>query len=269
MQLAYVAASKQYSGYLTTKEGYERVEKHTRHALQLSPDLAAAHAALHDLYLARDLNWAAAKAELQRSLAIDPTNPHSLLSAAMISSILGENDEAERHIRAVMQRDPLNVDAKFNLASIYYCTGRLADAEGVLRSMLEDNPDYEWTRSWLARILLLQGKAEAARAELKLEPLEGARIAVLPMILHATGRQSEADAAMKVMIEYWAAEHAQGIARNYAYMGDHDRAMEWLERAYLQKDSGLLGIIGDPMYGNLPDDPRYKAFLRNRLKLPV
>ena len=36
-------------------------EQLTQHALQLSPDIAEAHATLHDLYIVRDLNWPAAK----------------------------------------------------------------------------------------------------------------------------------------------------------------------------------------------------------------
>ena len=158
LQLANVASSKMYSGDLTTKEGYERVEQLTQHALQLSPEIPGAHANLHDLYLVRDLNWAAAKTELQRALAIDPTDPHALGSAAMISSILGDYDEAERQIRAAMQRDPLDPMVKVSLANIYYRAGRLAEAEGLLRSVLERHPDHEWTRSSLAEILLGKGR---------------------------------------------------------------------------------------------------------------
>ena len=51
-------------------------------------------------------------------------------------------------------------------------------------------------------------------------------------------------------------------------MGDNDRALEWLERAYQQKDIYLYNHIGGPFYKVLADDPRYKAFLRNRLKIP-
>jgi hypothetical protein len=53
----------------------------------------------------------------------------------------------------------------------------------------------------------------------------------------------------------------------YAYRGDHDRALEWLERAYQQKDASLDEIVGEPLFRNLADDPRFKAFLR-KMKLP-
>jgi len=54
----------------------------------------------------------------------------------------------------------------------------------------------------------------------------------------------------------------------YAYRGDHDRALEWLERAYQQKDASLDEIVGEPLFKNLADDPRFKAFLR-KMNLPT
>jgi hypothetical protein len=56
------------------------------------------------------------------------------------------------------------------------------------------------------------------------------------------------------------------IAEAYAYRGEADRAFEWLEKAYRQRDGGLVQIIGDPLLANIVKDPRYTALLR-RLKL--
>ena len=55
--------------------------------------------------------------------------------------------------------------------------------------------------------------------------------------------------------------------RLYAYRGDHELALQWLERAYQQKDGYLWNIVGEPLFKNLADDPRYKAFLR-KMNLP-
>jgi hypothetical protein len=53
----------------------------------------------------------------------------------------------------------------------------------------------------------------------------------------------------------------------YAYRGDNDQALDWLDRAYRQKDLGLVEIVGEPLFKNLATDPRYKAFLR-KMNLP-
>ena len=54
---------------------------------------------------------------------------------------------------------------------------------------------------------------------------------------------------------------------NYAYRADHDQAIQWLDRAYRQKDGDLVEIVGEPLLRNIADDPRYKAFLR-KMNLP-
>ena len=78
---------------------------------------------------------------------------------------------------------------------------------------------------------------------------------------------AEADEALQAHIARWADRGAFFVAMTYAYRGDHDLALQWLERAYQQKDASLADIVGEPLFKNLADDPRYKAFLR-KMKLP-
>ena len=66
-------------------------------------------------------------------------------------------------------------------------------------------------------------------------------------------------------------EHAQGnafgIADVYAFRGQTDEAMHWLERAYAQKDAALYYVKFDLPLKGLSADPRFKAFLR-KMNLP-
>jgi hypothetical protein len=61
---------------------------------------------------------------------------------------------------------------------------------------------------------------------------------------------------------------AYQIAQIRAFRNEDDAAFEWLERAYDQRDSGLVEMKGDPLLANLRDDPRYLALLK-RLRLPL
>ena len=58
------------------------------------------------------------------------------------------------------------------------------------------------------------------------------------------------------------------IAEIQAYRGETDKAFEWLERAYRQRDGGLTTLKGDPLLRSLKDDPRYHAFLQ-KMKFPI
>ena len=77
----------------------------------------------------------------------------------------------------------------------------------------------------------------------------------------------EADEALRAQIAQWADTGAFYVAQSYAYRGDDDRALEWLQRAYKQRDAALADIVGLHLFGSMADDPRFKAFLRH-MKLP-
>jgi hypothetical protein len=97
---------------------------------------------------------------------------------------------------------------------------------------------------------------------------EANRLAILPVVLHAVGRKAEADEALNALIARWGDTWPSYVAQAYAYRGEHDRALEWLEIAYQKSDVGLAAIVGEPLFRSMANDPRYKAFLR-KMNLPT
>jgi tetratricopeptide (TPR) repeat protein len=136
----------------------------------------------------------------------------------------------------------------------------------MYRKLLKFAPDFGWTHPYLGKTLLAQGKPLEALAMVN-QAGEARRLLYLPVVLQAVGRQSEADEALEAQIAEWADTGAFFVAKSYAYRGDHELALEWLERAYRQKDPSLVDIVGEPLFQGMADDPRYKAFLR-KMNLP-
>jgi hypothetical protein len=58
------------------------------------------------------------------------------------------------------------------------------------------------------------------------------------------------------------------IAEIYAYRGEVDRAFEWLQRSYLQRDPGLNQLKLDPMLKSLRGEPRFSDLLK-KMRLPA
>ena len=69
------------------------------------------------------------------------------------------------------------------------------------------------------------------------------------------------------MLQDQADRNAVGIADVYALRGQPDDAMQWLERAYAQKDPELYNVKTEPELKGLAGDPRFKAFLK-KMNLP-
>jgi hypothetical protein len=58
------------------------------------------------------------------------------------------------------------------------------------------------------------------------------------------------------------------IAEVYAFRNQSDEAFEWLDRAYVQRNAGLIQTKVDPLLNSLRNDPRYAALLK-KLNFPT
>jgi len=85
---------------------------------------------------------------------------------------------------------------------------------------------------------------------------------------HALDRKADSDAALAGLIAKHSEDSAYQIAEVYAYRGQLDKAFEWLNRAYDQRDPGVPEIKTDPLLENLRHDPRYIAFVK-KMGLPT
>ena len=111
------------------------------------------------------------------------------------------------------------------------------------------------------------GRTDDALVEANKETLDDGQLEASAEIFYAQHRKSDSDAALAKAIAHNGNDWASAIARVYAFRGEPDKALQWLQRAYEQHDEDLYFIRGDPILRVLEPDPRYKAFLR-KMNLP-
>jgi hypothetical protein len=104
--------------------------------------------------------------------------------------------------------------------------------------------------------------------EIKLVRSDLVRAFLYPIAYYALGRKKESDAALNGLIAKYHAGSAYQVAEIYAFRNQPDEAFHWLDRAYAQRDSGLIKTKVDPLLKSLRKDPRYAAFLK-KLNLPA
>jgi hypothetical protein len=118
----------------------------------------------------------------------------------------------------------------------------------------------------LGNILTMQGREESV-AECQREVPEGGQLTCLAKAYYMLGRTKEAEAMLKVAMQVHGRDHAFWIASVFAYLRQEDRAFEWLDRAYRQKEPVIEYIKSTSDFNNLRGDPRYKALL-DKMHLP-
>ena len=162
----------------------------------------------------------------------------------------------------------MSVVAHYNLGFIALWAGRLDEAEAALRMVLKLDSEYPIAHTFLGRILLARANPTAALQEMERETEPRWRRYGLALAYHALGREKESDAALAEGLEKDKDTLGFQIAEFYAFRGEADKAFEWLERAYANRDGGLSSMKGDPLLKNLEADPRYRAFLK-KMRLPL
>ncbi|HYL16441.1 MAG TPA: tetratricopeptide repeat protein [Terriglobales bacterium] len=189
-------------------------------------------------------------------------------SAAWLAATLGHFEEALVLSRQAVELDPLDVSEYTDLAVHAYYAGRLEEAIAACKKTGELIPEHPSVQRWISRVYLAQSRPQEALAEMQRSLDPGFRAQGLALAYHALGRNRESDVALTELIAKFHGTAAFQIAEVYAFRGEADRAFEWLERAYSQRDSGLTETKGDPLLKSLEHDPRYTAFLK-KMRLPL
>ena len=267
---AAVALSLTYYNQAFTVVAPSSIFEASRHAaesaLKLDPNLGLAHAILGAIHNDYDWNWAAADREFKQAMTLAPHDGRVWAMAADYAVALGQLDEAHRMLKQALAYDPLLADAYNTLAWTELCAGRYEESLVAARRVLEIDPTYDWGYINVGFALLHRGDPAGAVSEFKRQSNPMEQATGLALAYHALGRTTDETAALTKLITDGADNYAYEVAEVYAYRGERDKALQWLERAYVQKDAVLKWILRDPNLANLQSDPRYKAFLR-KMKL--
>jgi len=255
------------NGFAPYGASFEAVRRAAQRSVELDPKLPEGHAALASVALFYDWDWPTAESHIRIAEGLEPANVAVLLIKATTARTLTHYDEAIATYRRLIDRDPLDWNAYQNLSTTLRNAERFTEAESAGRKALELGPEIAGLHGILGLSMLLNGKAEEALAEAQAERDPFWQTFLLAMTYHKLGRRAEAAASLKQFEQCCAADGAFQVADVHAYFGNADAAFKWLDRAYEQRDPGLVDVKGDPFGKSLRSDPRYTALLK-KMRLP-
>src|SRR5262249_6253155 len=129
---------------------------------------------------------------------------------------------------------------------MYYWMGRAYDSKGQLREACDA------LEKWRG----IPGR------------MQGSGFGMLGSLYARAGRRPEALELLGEAVERSKHVHVSpsSVALVYAGLGEHVQAIDWLERAYQERDHSLVAIKVDPAYDSLRGEPEFKSLLA-RMKL--
>jgi eukaryotic-like serine/threonine-protein kinase len=177
--------------------------------------------------------------------------------------------EARAVIERALQLDPYNPFAHGSYGLYFLLDQRFNDAIAQFQKMLREKLDFNLAHGGLWTAYHHKGMYAEAYAEAKAfwEP------AGITELLEQGFKENGYKGAMHELAELSVAASQvnyvlpTNIAKLYAYAGEKEKALEYLEKAFEDKDSGLVHLQVDPDWNTLRSDPRYKALVV-KMKFP-
>jgi TolB-like protein len=239
-------------------------------AVALAPAQGIGYLARGSLRLSYSWDWAGAQADFEKALALNGGDSAAQLGYSSLMSALGRLPEAIEAARKATDLDPLSRAGWQNLSRLLTADRQFAPALEAIRRLLAFDPGYPYALNNLARLQVFDHQPAQALLTFRRVDIDGLRLMGISIAEHDLGHELESQQALDALIAKGAASWAYQIAEVYAWRGDNDKAFEWFERAYQQRDAGLCNLKVSPFVrlSNLPKDPRYSALLR-KMKLPV
>jgi TolB-like protein/Tfp pilus assembly protein PilF len=247
--------------------GLQRAQAAADKAVELGPEDAAGYAARGFIRNNIAWDWVGAQADLEKALALDPSDARVLSRYASLLATLGRLPEAIAAAKGAVQLDPLSSSAWLTLAEGEFSSRDFTAANAAVRHALQISPESDYAINDLADLQLLEGNTGAALVTFRKVALEGLRLCGIAMAAYTLKDPKESQRALDDLIAKYAAVGAFQIADVYAWRGETDKAYEWLDRAYAQRDDGLTQLKYDRLLDSIRADPRYAALLR-KMKLP-
>lgn len=242
------------------EDGYREALKDAEKAIALDRNLASGYVALAWVKINFEWDWDGAESALRKAGTLQPGSAVVLSYRAYLYQCTGRLDEAIALTGEASTLDPLRTSAY--LGDLLYVAGRYGEARSALDKAITANPKIEGLHARLAVILLAEGRTQDALAEIHLEPGEWEKLTAEALVYHALKRTAESDKALAILIARHPEDAPYQIAEVYSYRGETNHAIEWLERAYRQRDPGLNQLKLDPLLRNVLSDERYLDLLK-------
>ena len=271
--LAYTGLADSYALALDYRsvpvhEGFERAKFYARKALELDEGLAEAHASLAWSLFIYDWDWSGAAAEFRRSVELDPRYATARQWYAFLLASQGRFEESLIEAHSAQEADPASVSVRRGLGYVYFYARRFEQGKYHLIRAIEMNPVAEESYRVLGLILSYAGDhAEAERVLREALELEGAATYTRVTLSLALARGGDMDHARETLdfLEKRASRDYVSpveLATLYIALGDNDRAIDWMEKAYAERRGWMAYLNVHPVLDTLRSEPRFKVLVR-------
>ncbi|HXI94241.1 MAG TPA: protein kinase [Blastocatellia bacterium] len=253
-------------GYIAPLEGRQKAQEFARQALALDENLAEAHVALGQAYVAFvPCNFSLGDREYQRAIELSPSVAvaHQYWGGSL--ALQGRLDESLEEFLKARELDPLSPIIALFVSLPYYLKRDHVRALELLRQAHELGPPFIGPIEIVVYIqngLYNEGLAELEKAKLERQS-DPILVFGTGLVYAAQGKRAEALQIIKQLevMSGTSLSQAQSIAKIYTALNEKELALSWLERGLAAEAIGLF-FKDEPVWDTIREDPRFADLLR-------
>jgi TolB-like protein/DNA-binding winged helix-turn-helix (wHTH) protein len=239
-----------------------------RRAIELDETLAEARAALGFIVFFYDWDWQAAEGNFRRGLELDSDSADLRQSYAHLLSNIGRHEQALFEIKLSRELEPLNLRTGALEGQFLLHAGQTDAALDRLQKTIDLDPNFWLAHLFAASAYIEKGMFEKAFSEgrkaKRLSPSQNWSIAFGGYALAKAGKQSEARAVLDELLGLSKTRYVPPyhFALIYNALGEGEKALDYLEKGFAEKDVRMVFLKVEPKWNNLRSEPRFVDLMR-------
>lgn len=266
-----------YFDFLPRQVGVEQSKEAALRALALDDTLSEAHVSLGTTRL-WEWSWSAAEKEFQRAIALDPNNAMAHQWYSYELSALGRLEEAILEMKRARQLDPLSSNKQTSLGATLFWAGRYDEALEQYTEVPDPDANSERRHRRMATIYERKGMQTEALNELVTSLKFGGKKELGASVRrkfissgYASAKKTFLWGDLREMQKRYKSGGSPSLAlpigEDYALLGEKNKAFEWLEKSFREREADLMYLKVDDRLEVLRSDPRFQDMQR-RIGLP-
>jgi TolB-like protein/DNA-binding winged helix-turn-helix (wHTH) protein len=251
------------------REVFAKARKAAEKALSLDENLGEARTALAMYKAQQEWDWEGADLEFKRAVAANPGYATVHQTYGEFLGFMGRTAESIAEVEKAVELDPLSLSTNTARAFPYLAAGKYDAAIEKVKPVLEMDANFPLALYYLGRSYAGKGfyKESIAEYQKAIQNSGGSSFFVSAMIfsLAKDGQKKEAEKKLDELLKLSEGQSISKyvLARGFAALGNKEKALELLEKAYQERD-GLMHVIKvDPNFDELRGVPRFQTILKN------
>ncbi|MDQ2948059.1 MAG: hypothetical protein M3Y27_19340, partial [Acidobacteriota bacterium] len=270
---AYIVLGSGSMEAIPPEEALSKARSDAEKSVQLDETSSEAHAARAAIRFIYEWDSRGSETESRRAIELSPSNATARQQYGQSLCNLERFEECLAETARAHALDPAYLTVAVDMGMRLYEARRYADAIAPIQKVLEFNPDFAVGHRCLGQVYEANRMYVEALAELrKAVELSGDSPMYVAALGHAyaiSGHRAEARQALRKLDDLAKRRYVSSFPRAliYAGLGENDRALEWLERAFQERSTWMMRLKVDPRLDPLRGDARFIDLVR-RVGLP-